>query len=85
MLIFSLYSYKSFIFSHNYYNNNNNICLKSNIHSITKYKFSRLYKTWYPQFALNVRKWPAHSYEISFAKASWLETTVLNNRNKNYH
>ena len=24
--------------------NNNNICLKSNIHSITRYKFSRLYK-----------------------------------------
>ena len=25
-------------------NNNNNIYLKSNIHSITRYKFSRLYK-----------------------------------------
>ena len=27
-----------------YNNNNNNIYLKSNIHSITRYKFSRLYK-----------------------------------------
>ena len=27
-----------------FYNNNNNIYLKSNIHSITRYKFSRLYK-----------------------------------------
>ena len=55
-------------------NNNNNIYLYSNIYIIARYKSSRqhgIHIGYTMQIKISM-KWPAHSYEISITKTSWL-------------